>query len=227
MTQNKRIKRGKGILDAINNLLFGRKSGVLPPAVRKFIEQHGTEKITDARVCRKAISITGFVRAATLGKSKEYLNSKNFDELFHLWIEVLTSSGGNYLVEKNHVIEVSINPNVKDAECMPCPLNGNEKTIAEAFENTKKRMGDAKFTGYSGRNNNCQDFILNFMASNGYGNEEVRKFVKQDTEKVFMGLPSIVEKLMNLGTTLRERIDTFINGQGLRRRKPKTGYFLN
>lgn len=206
---------GSGVFDPIVNFFKGRKAGLLPPKVRKLLEQHGTESVVDARVCRKPISISGVTNAISLGKYQEYLKSKNFDDLFHLWMEVATDKG-RYLLEKNSVINAEANPNIKDAECAPASLNGNKRTLNELFENTRKRMGDKLFTSYDGRRNNCQDFVMNMLKSNGFGNNETYTFVKQDTERVFEGTPSIMEKLMNFATTLSSRVDVAVNGQGVK-----------
>lgn len=185
---------------------FLRDVGKLSPKVRKLLEQVGDEKITSIKLFRKPISLSAFAKFVGV------LKNTGYDELLHLGMII----NGKYLLDKQDVIhfERSSLPTGKDVQSMDVSLDGKEITINELLEKTRKRMGDADFTNYSSKKNNCQDFILNILAANGLGTPESTKFIKQDLEKVFNNLPSYAEKIADLVTEAGRVIERVQEGEG-------------
>jgi hypothetical protein len=75
-------------------------------------------------------------------------------------------------------------------------------------------MGNANFTNYSSRKNNCQDFLLNILDANGLNTAEYRKFIKQDLETVFNNLPSYAEKISDFITGASAFVERQMEGEG-------------
>jgi len=73
-------------------------------------------------------------------------------------------------------------------------------------------MGDAYAT-YSARDNNCQDFILAFLKSNGMGDAADYTFVKQDVKTLF-GKTDFLRKFTNTVTDIGAKVTTLIEGEG-------------
>ena len=87
-------------------------------------------------------------------------------------------------------------------------------TISELIEKTRKRMGDADFSNYSARKNNCQDFMMNVLSANGLSSPIYTKFIKQDVESVFNNLPSYAEKISDVITGAQALVERQISGEG-------------
>ena len=185
--------------------LLLRDIGKLSPKIRKLLEQVGNEKITSVTLFRKPISLSAFAKFVGV------LKNTGYDSLLHLGMII----NGKYLLDKQDVIhfERSSLPTGKDVESMDVKVD-KEITINELLEKTRKRMGDADFTNYSSKNNNCQDFILNILAANGLSTSETTKFVKQDLEKVFNNLPSYAEKIADAITEAGRVIERVQEGEG-------------
>jgi hypothetical protein len=187
------------------NGFFLRDVGKLSPKVRALLEKVGDEKITSMKVFRKPISLSAFAKFVGV------LRNTGYDELLHLGLII----NGKYLLDKQDVIhfEPSSLPTGKDVESMDIDVN-KEITINELLEKTRKRMGDANFTNYSSKNNNCQDFVLNILAANGLSSPEYTKFIKQDLQKVFNNLPSYAEKIADAVTEAGRVVERVMEGEG-------------
>jgi hypothetical protein len=185
--------------------LFLRDVGKLSPKVRKLLEQVGDEKITSIKLFRKPISLSAFAKFVGV------LRNTDFDDLLHLGMII----NGKYLLDKQDVIhfERSSLPTGKDVESMDVKVD-KEITINELLEKTRKRMGDADFTNYSSKKNNCQDFMLNVLAANGLSTQESSRFIKQDLERVFNNLPSYAEKIADFVTEAGRVVERLQEGEG-------------
>ena len=142
--------------------------------------------------------------------------------IFHLFLVAFTQKGTKILIEKNHVINISLTQKAESEkrEEIHIPIN-KPITINELLEKTKERMG-SNFLIYSASTYNCQNFIMNILEANGLETPESRKFIMQDTEQVFKGLPNIFKKGSDFITNLASHGDVLLNGLGKRKRKRKT-----
>ena len=187
--------------------IFLRDIGKLSPKVRKLLEQVGEEKITSIKLFRKPISLSAFAKFVGVLKGTDY------DDLLHLGMII----NGKYLLDKQDVIhfERSSLPTGKDVESMDVTVD-KDITINELIEKTRKRMGDADFTNYSSKKNNCQDFIMNILSANGLNSSEYTKFIKQDLQKVFNNLPSYAEKIADFVTEAGRVAERLQEGEGFK-----------
>jgi len=198
---------GKGILL--------RDAGKLPPSARKQLEKVGNEKITKIVAVRTPLSSTtrAFLNIISLGQF-EKISKQYFDDLFHLafWIN------DKYNLEKNEVILFGTkNPIKSNSEIKDISVS-KDITFNELIENTRKYMGDSNFTSYSAEKNNCQNFLNSILTANGIGNEDVKKWIKQDTDKVFKEVPAFAKVLGDLSTTAGAVVNRLIEGEGRPRR---------
>lgn len=184
-----------------------------PPSVRKLLKNNGEKKIVSAIINRKPVEkkLSGLLNVLSLGQFKKNIENEPYDDLFHLSIVLRTEDGKDILVEKNEVINMAMKGR-KGGETLPiAPFQGG-KTLNEIMENTKKRMG-GKFFGYSARNNNCQDFIMALLQSNGMGDANDFTFVKQDAKQMFKGLGTL-SKVADFITDLGGATNVLIKGTG-------------
>lgn len=230
-TNNRRIaQHGDGILSFSKTLLSKlpqipkllinptqRDPHILPPKVRQFVSDHGNEIIQSLVV--KRTPVQSFVQKAldimSFGKFKQSIDNMDYDTVFHLSICI----NNKYKFDKRPVITVDKCSNERDQQILNVPLNGRQLTISEALNNTAQYMSD-RFGSYNPRSNNCQDFIVGFLNGNGYGDDNVINFVKQDIERVFSQLPSYVDKISNyVAGNLATGADVLLHGHGLQQRK--------
>lgn len=67
--------------------------------------------------------------------------------------------------------------------------------LISMLDNTKKYMGDQMYFDYDGKDNNCQIFIMKFLQANNVSDDQLEKFIYQDTEYIFQQLPDYVSKM--------------------------------
>ena len=120
-------------------LQYGRSS-------QQVIDTAGNKKIKKIFVKRSPVTklLTGTMSAFSFGKFGKRMY-KNFDELFHLYCELVLENGKTILVEKNERINiVKTSRNEKHTEQQEISGIPPNITLNALLENTKKRMGDRK-----------------------------------------------------------------------------------
>jgi hypothetical protein len=157
----------------------------------------------------------------SLGEFGKRLKNSDYDELFHLFLEMTTQSGKRISIEKNAVINLEVSsPTRPNEEVENITSNiPSGLTINSLMNNTRKRMGESNYFNYNSKSNNCQDFILNILKSNNIGDNSDIVFVKQDTDFLFKNLP-ILQRIANTTTSLGEKVDIITQGAG-NKKKPK------
>ena len=187
----------KGAHQLAKNLTTKRKDGVLPKAVSDCIQQ--IEELGDSKIDRMVVVRTPvqayvglLMQIVSFGEYENVISGSDYDTMFHLSILI----NGRYVLEKNEVIvlrdgESPKNVIEKGSETMAVriPATTIPLTFTSLLENTKQGMGPHKFTNYCAKTNNCQDFILAVLESNGLANPLLISFLKQNSEEIFNKLP--------------------------------------
>jgi hypothetical protein len=194
-------------LNVIKEVVKGRNN--YPTKVIKILSQYGTEPITGYIIKRTPVSkiLTTALNIASKGEFNKKLETTDYDKLYHLYLEFTLQSGKKIVVEKNEVINMMIStrrPKEEIKVISSYPRNLNINTI---MRNTQNAMG-ANFFIYDASKNNCQDFIVNILRSNGIGNDLDISFIKQNTTFLFN---SNLRKISNTTTTIGARIDSIKN----------------
>lgn len=196
-------------------VIFGRND--YPPKVRGILKKYGEEVVVGYKIKRTPVSslLTSALSAVSLGKFGKRFGRSEYDELFHLFLEMTTSTGKRISVEKNEVINMDISPKSRPKEEVKDIINNipQDLTINTIMENTKNAMGTKNFFGYSARDNNCQDFIVALLKSNNIGDAEDIAFVKQNTKELFRDLP-FLRKFSNTITDIGARVNVITTGAG-------------
>ena len=198
-----------------------------PPKVRSILEKVGDQKIKSITIKRTPVAgvLLGTLSLFSLGKFGKRMQ-REYDELFHLFIELTLENNKKVTLEKNEVINMDMNPKSRphtESESVNTPIS--DFTLNEMLNNTEKLMGKTKFFGYNLTNNNCQDFILSFFKANNIGTSEDFNFIKQDTKNLFNNLP-ILRKFANTLTDIGARADVALTGAGVEEIK-NYGMMLN
>ena len=194
-------KAGNFISDSISFLKSGSKK--FTSKVNKILKTYGNTQIESITICRHPIN-------SMIKKALELVSwsTIQYDQLFHLYMVF----NGNILLEKNSVVNMSINPNfTPDTETLSVVVPSN-MTINQFIQNGLSNMGPDKFFTYSAYDNNCQVFIMNLLHANGIQDNDADNFIKQDTESIFSSNPTL-RRLTNNVTDIDGRAHELMGGK--------------
>lgn len=201
-------------------LLPKRKPGVFPPKSRKLLAQVGDEKITSLAIERSPISVGNVINWLTLGFYNKAVRDTQLphDKMFHLRLII----NGKYILEKNQVLNFQPleKKTLKEMIVLKLP-KGFDRTINEAIELTRKKMGDKQFSNYDAKYNNCQIFVKDFLKANGLLTTERNAFVVQNTKTFFEKFPKFMKKIVKKITNFAARIDRLVEGEGKKKMEKK------
>ena len=202
-----------------------RAVGKYSPSMTRLLKKIGKEKVESVQVVRTPLQkfLTTILDLVSLGAYKKAVASSGYDSMFHLalWIN------NKYSLDKQAVVVLSTtSPIVEDkSETAGVSNIPSGLTISEMIEKTKQFMGDEKFSNYSAKNNNCQDFVLAVLESNRMLNPDLKAFIKQDADKIFEKLPAVSEKIANFATDVGAVADKIVQGGKFEIKKVKHGKF--
>lgn len=189
----------------------------LPPKVRQYLQQHGDKVVRQITLTRAPVNslITSAMNMVSLGSFNKKFNRLDYDALFHLKMDLVLDGGVRISLEKNEVINMDLNPRNGDrTETMPISNLPEGLTMETMMDRTKEQMGDYRFTNYNPSNNNCQDFIVAVLSSNGISGYDA--WVKQNTDALFAKDP-LLAKISHTLTNAGASANVAINGSGLSR----------
>ena len=206
-----------------DTVINGRNN--LPPKVRTLLQKYGNEIISSASIRRAPVqgAIVGALNAVSLGNFNKELNKGDQNTLYHLQFYFSTQSGKNFVVEKNEVINMDINPSTPaKTESVPVSPMPSNITVQQLMDNTQANMG-ARMFGFSGKDNNCQDFIMGILDGNKIGDQANRTFTKQDTDHLFNSSSgsNFLRKISNSVTDLGAKVNEITTGAGVAKQRKK------
>lgn len=189
----------KWSLQLAKELTSKRKDGVLPKAVSDLIQKiddAGESTIERMVVVRTPVQayVGQLMQIVSIGKYRDVISESYYDKMFHLAILI----NGRYILQKNEVIALTDsgdslkNQLGKGSDTMAVKIPKDitpQLTFATLLESTKQHMGPKLFSNYCAKANNCQDFILAVLQSNGLAYPHLISFVKQNSEEIFNKLP--------------------------------------
>lgn len=194
----------------------------LPSQVQEILQRFGNDEITSMIIMRTPVPqvLTGALSLFSAGEFGKKMKENDFDELFHLFLEVKLINGNRIQIEKNERINMIVNPKSRPKteiepikETLPSKLNLNIM-----MANTERYMGKNKFLGYSARDNNCQDFLSAVLQSNNLGDNNDISFIKQDTKSLFEDLPYL-RKFSNTLTDIGAKVNVVVSGGKIKKVK--------
>lgn len=209
---------GSALVAASGDRFKKREDGKLPPAVRSMLAKQGDTVITSLAVTRTPLDMVtnAALNMVTFGAFNKAVERSGYDKAFHLALVI----NDKFTLDKQEVIKLSSTiPRGKTTERKTVPLLKQGVTIRELLGKTRGKMGDAKFTGYDARSNNCQDFIIAILEGNGLmpSDQETRDFIKQDASAIFKKLPKGTAKIARAVTDLAAKANRFVSGEGKKR----------
>lgn len=188
-----------------------------PPNIQNIMNKFGDKNIVSITLKRTPVSamITGALDALSFGKFGKRMEKHNFDDFFHLFMDIKLENGKTVALEKNERLNMVLNPSKRKNETAKSVSNVPRITLNELMNNTHKRMGN-QFFRYDAVKSNCQHFILNVLQANDIGDGEDAEFVKQDTEKLFKNMP-MVKKVAHLATDTGAVANKLLSGGSIKK----------
>ena len=200
-----------------NKLINGRND--YSPSIKAFLAIHANDVLLNLTLVRHPVSslITGAMSGMTNGQFGQNMQNSNIDKLYHLMLYIRTPSC-YFSLEKTEEITIKYNPTfaADDEQLQISPVP--PITVMQMLDRTRSRMTDNKFFGYSGYDNNCQDFILNVVNAIGINNPTYNNFIKQQTSQLFQGQTGL-RKVSNTLTGLAAKGDILMAGGKLPHKK--------
>lgn len=196
-------------------------------SVQKIINRIGDDEITKITVNRTPLSkvLKFLLNITSRGQLEKKMENTDYDTLYHLFM-VIQTKNGNFVIEKNEVIQIyKFSKLGKGTETLTVPINAG-LTLNNMLSKTKSKMGGSYYS-YKGSDNNCQNYIISILISNGLNTDALEKFVLQDTRQLFEGNPQfrkIVNTTTDIGAVATTTIDKVQSNELLH--KPSTGYSL-
>ncbi len=194
----------------IKTVMYGRQD--LPPKVRSIRDKIGNVPIKGMQAARIPLMDmwSSVLNVLSVGEFKKRLSTMPYDKLFHLML-ILDYGDKKYSLEKNEVINMNLNPVLKEGSEYMTVQIPNDLTLNKLLENGSNYMGD-KWLRYSAYNNNCQDFIMAVLRASDLGNDTVYNFVKQETKGLF---DPTLRKISNTITDLGAKVNEITTGAGI------------
>jgi len=189
-----------------------RPSELYPPNVRNTLKKNGDELVKKITIVRTPVEsfVQNLMQVISFGKFKQAVKKTGYDDMFHLSLII----NDKYTLDKQEVVKlVKSNRIPKNAQIVSMDVD-KYLTLSQLVDDTKKKMGDDKFSNYSAKSNNCQDFLLNVLTANKLNAGSLDEFIKQDSTKVFKELPKITDKLANVLTDVGAVANKIVEGEG-------------
>lgn len=179
--------------DFINVFFKGKQQ--LPPKAQATLEKVGNQTILEMTIYRTPLNdaFTKLGNLLTSNKLQERMKQLKYDDLFHLYMIIKTTTGQNILLEKNEIINISLKiPKATNKTEMLQVLDIPPALSIDTFvENGRIHLGDRKFYIYDAFTQNCQYFINGLLEGNSMGNEQIYNFVRQDIKFLFKRFKNI------------------------------------
>jgi hypothetical protein len=185
-------------------------------SLKRFL-QTGVAKaqIVSVIVVREPLSTLLYtvINAATGGKLRQALSRLDYDDAFHLSLRVALKHYGTITIQKNEVLTVSKNsaPLSKESEFIPLSTSNEYKynTLSGMLSKYVARHGGYDLLNYSGKDRNCQDFVLKAAEILvGDVNPKTRDFIKQDITSALgsQKLRRFMNSVTDLGAFVRRGV---------------------
>ena len=149
------------------------------------LDSYGNNTIKSITVLRKPIQsgVKRFINLVTKNGFDQAQKQLNYDQIYHLYINMTLDNGKTVGIEKNARINTHIGgfptSGISPANMLHVPVNNIR--LKDFIENGEKKLGDNMYR-YNATSYNCQNFIETLMTANGIAGTNA--FVMQDASKL-------------------------------------------
>jgi len=199
-------------VDYTKTVAYGRDD--FPPKVRQVIKDFGNKPIGKLIIIRHPLAnwTVEALNFASFGEFKKRYENEPYEKLYHLGLLIIFTDNTSILIEKNEVINTVVNPKIESADEVKTIKHFPQGlTLNIMIEGAKEKLGDNLYK-YNAGVNNCQSFVNSLIYK--FSDIEEDRFVKQNTEQLFKGLPAF-SKVVNSVTDLGAKVNEISEGTGL------------
>ena len=186
-----------------------------PKSARDFLTKYKDAKISNFVIRKNPIQsgVEKVLNFVSQGKYNEIKQDYAYDTMYHLRLD-FEIDGRIYMTEKTANIQFRNGMTTEDDEVYKI---SSDKVIPllSAVENTYKKMG-SNFFSYDAFTNNCQNYVMNFLSSNGLLTADAKNFIYQPVDDMVKKLPSYVKKFASGVTKIGSVVDKGLQAIGLR-----------
>lgn len=152
-----------------------------------WVNAHGDKKIRRMIVCRDPINgvVKKIINIMTLGNFNSNQKKLNYDDVYHLYIDVELEDGTRASLERNQALTAGA---WREGE-QKREVSGNFPTVKELVDKTIAKIGQSKFETYDAINNNCQLFVREILSANNLLSADLNAFIMQDAKSLVKGAP--------------------------------------
>lgn len=186
-----------------------------PKSARDFLTKYKDAKISNFVIRKNPIQsgVEKVLNFISQGKYNEIKEDYAYDTMYHLRLD-FEIDGRIYMTEKTANIQFRNGMTTEEDEVYK--INSDKVIpLLTAVENTYKKMG-SNFFSYDAFTNNCQNYILNFLSSNGLLTGDAKNFIYQPVDDMVKKLPSYVKKFASGVTKVGSVVDKGLQAIGLR-----------
>lgn len=204
------------IYRTIKSTIIGRLRG--QPALRQKLEKFGNKKIIKMEVGRDPVNkfLTYVLNKISFGQLQKSLKSHSYDDLYHLYIQVMLEDGSTWKLEKVSTIRLEQGARRLEEGGQRIWIgNIPEKnlTLNKLLEGAEKIQGDSLFQ-YNAYSNNCQKFVSDVLRAQGLLSPELDKFINQDVRSVLATSPFWSKILVDILPQIGHHLDVLRTGEG-------------
>jgi len=187
-----------------------------PENAKKFLIKYQDSYVSDFVIRKNPIQsgVEKFLNFLSGGKYEEVKKNLSYDQMYHLRLD-FEIDGRNYMTEKTANIQFRNALTNEDDVVMKVPNNKQIKLL-DFVNNTIKSMGEKNYFDYDAFNNNCQNYIMSCLSSNGLLNSELKGFIYQDVQEMIQKLPRYVQKIAKFATKAGSVVDKGLQKLGFR-----------
>lgn len=186
-----------------------------PPHIRDIIDRFKDFRIERIEIVRTPLAkwTEMLLNIVSFGDFNRIKKENNYDDYFHLNLNIVLEKGNYVMVEKNQVLNMARkHKKANNSEFMNVPNIPDNLTLSSFLDNAQKVQGK-KFFIYNASNNNCQKFARDCLLGSNLNTQETNDFIIQDTESLFKN--QFLRKTTNSVIELATATDGLINGYGI------------
>ena len=180
--KNNQKLEGKGIVSNVKKYIHTALTS-RPGVIDRLIKQYGDKKILQVTILRKPVErgIQKLLNLITMGGFNKAKKEMNYDEVYHLFVNIHLENGQIVGVEKNQRVNVNLSgfPTSGLDPSNILKINCNV-LLKEMFE--KAEQSGESFYRYNAVTANCQRFISVLMQAGGITGTD--NFVMQDATQL-------------------------------------------
>ncbi len=171
----------------------------IPDNIYSLLNKYGNNIIVDISVCRKPIDKLNkmLLHIATYGTLINKLKQYNYDDIFHLYMNIKLDNGLVFGVEKNEVVKIQIGGFYQNQTSVCKQVSNPPRIDLNTFWRNGEAKGGKNFYKYDFAVNNCQKFVNDLLTGNGIN--ELKDFVLQKISEILSD-----KNIQNIGNKITD-----------------------